>query len=269
MSDDENKKVSVDTGLKVALQSVGVKAPSGNVSAEELEELSGKVSQGVRLRMEAQAKEKNRVLLWKSRVNLVKQGRTLMTNKQFAEAAATYEKYLKVLELIYEIRSGELGPETFNKSSRSKELTVITSVYWDLLRIYDTSPRYHERMLKAAGKLALFLPYSKILSQVSKALITFERTSKNSKIIKSLMKQLKIKTGSCFIATAVYESEFHHDLTVLRYFRDHKLKASFWGRKFTYYYYKFSPNIAKSLNSKPFAKLIIRNMLKAFVGILR
>ncbi|MCB0355840.1 MAG: hypothetical protein KDD40_02475 [Bdellovibrionales bacterium] len=269
MSEEDDKKVSVDTSLKVALQSIGVQETREEVSQEEYEELSSKVSQGVRLRMEQKAKEQNRVMMWKSRVNLVKHARMLMQNKQFPEAAVAYEKYLRVLEIVYELKSGELSPDLFNKSNRSKELTVITSVYWDLLRIYDTSPVYNERMHRASNKLAQFLPYSKILPQVTKALVVFQRTSKNPRIIKSLSKQLKIKRGPCFIATSVYADEWHPDVQFLRSFRDLKLKSNSLGRTFVYFYYKHSPLLVKWWHHKPFIKFTVRQLLRLLVLLLR
>lgn len=269
MSEDDNKKVSLDTGLRVALQSIGVQETRDQVSQEEYEELSGKVSQGVRLRMEQKAREQNRVIMWKSRVNLVKHARTLMQNKQFPEAAVTYEKYLRVLEIVYELQAGGLTPELFNKSERSKELTVITSVYWDLLRIYDVSPVYTERMSRAALKLAEFLPYSKILPQITKALIAFQKGSKNPKIIKNLIKQLKVKRGPCFVATAVYENPFHPEVEQLRSFRDHFLKKSFLGRKFIYFYYIHSPKWAIWLKDKTLIKASIKIVLKLIIRIMK
>mgnify|MGYP006909106411 CR=1 FL=1 len=119
MSDDENnKKVSVDTGLKVALKTIGHDDIPDQVSEQEYEQLSQKVSQGVRLRMEQKAKEQNMVMRLKGRVNLLKQGRQLMQQKAFAEAAVCYEKYLRVLELVYNLEKGELTPDIFNKSTR-------------------------------------------------------------------------------------------------------------------------------------------------------
>lgn len=268
MSDDD-KKVNIDAGLKVALKSIGVNESRGEVSEEEYEELSEKVSQGVRLRMEAKAKEQNRILMWKSRVNLVKQARALMINKQFPEAAVAYEKYLRVLEIIYELKAGELSPDLFNRSSRSKELTVITSVYWDLLRIYDTSPAYKDRMLRAGNKLAEFLPYSKIFPQVSKALQAWQRSCKNPKIIKHLVKKLKIKKGPCFVATALYEDPFHRDVEVLRRFRDQYLKTHFLGRKFVAFYYRNSPRWVQKINNRKHVKPYMLWVLVRVVKILR
>lgn len=103
------------------------------------EELTRRVSKGVKLRMEAQAREQNRAVLWKSRVGLVKQARQLMHQKAYSEAAVSYEKYLRIVEIVFHKKMGELSPDVFNNSKRSKEVTVITSVYWDLLKLRHES----------------------------------------------------------------------------------------------------------------------------------
>src|SRR5690606_19768165 len=104
--------------------------------------LGKNVSKGVKLLAEKKARQQNKVMLWKNRVNLVKQARQLMEAKAFSDAAVAYEKYFRVIEMVYDLKPGELHPKVFNSSIRSKELTLITSILWDLLRIYDTSPRY-------------------------------------------------------------------------------------------------------------------------------
>jgi len=262
-SEDSNKnpgpkKVNVDTGLKVALGSIGIQQVPDAVSEEEYEKLSGKVSQGVRLRMAQKAKEQNMVMMWKSRVNLVKQARQLMIQKSFSDAAVSYEKYLKVLELVYDIKPGQLSPEIFNKSSRSKELTVVASVYWDLVRIYDTSAVYGERMARAANKLAEFLPYSTVFPQISKAAIGFQKSAKNPQVIRRLLKSIKAGKKGCFIATCIYQDPYHPDVQALRQFRDEKLCQHWYGRSFIWTYYRFSPQIAYWLSKKP----VLRKGLK-------
>lgn len=263
-NDSKEKKVSVDTGLKVALKTIGHQDVPDEVSEEEYEQLSQQVSQGVRLRMEQKAKEQNMIMLWKGRVNLLKQGRQLMQQKAFSEAAVCFEKYLRVLELVYHLEKGELSPDIFNKSSKSKELTVITSVYWDLVRIYDTSKSYHDRMNKAATKLALFLPYSTLFPHVVKRAQSFQRSAKNPVIIKKLLRDLKASRSGCFIATAVYEDYYHEDVQKLRTFRDNTLNKTFYGRSAVQLYYRFSPPLARHIQKNLWLKRKLRPLIAFF-----
>ena len=62
-----NQLVKVETGMRVALQSTGQGAniPEA-VCSSCFESFSGKISRGVRLRVEEEAKAKNRIMLWKA-----------------------------------------------------------------------------------------------------------------------------------------------------------------------------------------------------------
>lgn len=249
----------VEAGTRLALQATGEGSNiPPQVCTNCYTELVSKVSKGMQLRLESEAKEKNKLMLWKNRVNLIKQARSLMTQKAYSEAAVAYEKYLRVLEMVYSKKRGELSPEVFSNSKRSKELTVVASVYWDLFRIYDTSPRYGERMAQAGAKLALFLPFSPIFPDVIKKADAFSRSAKNPATVKSFLKACKAGRNGCFIATAVYGDPQNPDLQVLRDFRDEVLLHSTVGRTFTFFYYRHSPPIADWLTKNSWACQVLR-----------
>ncbi len=147
------------------------------------------------------------MMMWKNRVHLIKNARNLMTQKAYSEAAVQYEKYLRVLEVVHGKKKGELAPSIFNNSTRSKELTVVASVYWDLMRIYDTSPRYGDRMASSARKCAEFLPFSTIYPDIVKKAEQFSRSAKNPAVMRQFLKMVKSRRGPCFIADAAFASQ--------------------------------------------------------------
>lgn len=238
---------SIDSGMRLALRDAGVNEQfPENVCPTCYDQLTAHVSQGLKLRMERDAREKNKMLMWKNRVHLIKNARGLMTQKAYSEAAVQYEKYLRVLEMVYNLKKGELSPSVFNNSSRSKELTVIASVYWDLVRIYDTSPRYAERMQVAATKLSQFLPFSPIYPDIIKKADSFSRSAKNQAVLRAFLKSTKSRRGPCFVADAAFaEDPFAAELFILRQFRDQRLRPHPWGRKLIWAYYKSAPPLAR------------------------
>jgi len=258
--------VPLQTGLKVALQATGQAAAIGgdSVCPSCYDGLTGLVSQGVKLRVEEEAKQKNKVMLWKNRINLVKQGRQHMQTKSFPEAAISYEKYLKVLELIYEVKPGQLNPDIFSKSNRSKELTVVTTVYWDLVKIYDSSPRYKTRLTSAVSQLMSFAKYSSIFPNIIRKAESFSRKAKNPAELKRFLKNSK-SGKSCFIATAVFEDIDAPELIKLRAFRDNYLSEFFLGRLFIKAYYEVSPSIAIVLKGLPRTKRVLKYIFKIFL----
>lgn len=259
--------IPVDTGMKLALQQAGDSESAKSVCPICYNELAGAVSRGAQLRLEAKAKERNRQMLWKSRVNLVKKARQLMAEKAFSDAAVHYEKYLRVLEMSYELKKGQLTPDVFGKTKRSKEITVVASTYWDLFRIYDTTTSYRDRMRDAANKLAAFLPFSPIFPDVVRRAQEFLRGAKNPDIVKEFLKKVNANNPRCFIATAVYPYPYCPEIIALRKFRDQFLLTNAVGRKFVLYYYKFSPALAIKLQQMHYTKKVIRTALNLFVKI--
>lgn len=260
----------VDTALKVALKSTGQgDTLPAKVCPSCYETLTANVSHGVKLRMEQEAREKNKVKMWKSRVNLVKQGRGLMAQKAYSEAAVIYEKYIRVLEVVYNLKRGELSPKVFNNSQRSKEMTVIASVYWDLVRIYDTSPAYGDRMAKAAAKLAEFLPFTTVYPVVIKKAEAFSRSARNPNVIRQFLKVSRTHRGPCFIATAVFEDEpYAIELTTLRQLRDQVFRPSPLGRKLIRFYYQTSPPLARLIKDRPLLRQFFRLVLKKLSSLV-
>jgi len=254
--------IPIETGMKLALETTGASAAFTAVCANCHSELEGNVSKGFQLRLEQEQKEKNKAQLWTNRVNLIKSARMHMTHKAYSEAAVSYEKYLRVLEIVYNKKKGELTPEVFNSSKRSKELTVIASVYWDLMRIYDTNGRYAQRMKEAADKLALFVPFSPIYPDIIKKSEMFLKTSKNPQVVREFMKSIRGRSGRCFIATAAFDYPCAPEVLVLRAFRDNVLIESPRGRKFIALYYRFSPPLANWLRSQPLVKPLFRIPLR-------
>lgn len=209
------------------------------------------------------------MVLWKSRVNLVKQARALMGAKAFSDAAVVYEKYIRILEVIFDSGQGGLKAEHFKDSARTQELTVLASVYWDLIRIYDTSPKYGERMRQAATKLGQLLKYTPLYPDIVRKAEAFQRTANNPAIVKNFLKSATETKGKCFVATAAFEDADHPTVTDLRLFRDVILEQSSFGRLFVRSYNQFSPPLADWLQNQRPLKPAVRAMLRPVALLAR
>jgi hypothetical protein len=211
------------------------------------------------------AKEDRKVKLWHSRLAFTKKGHALMRGKLFSEAAIVYEKYLKILEMIFECAPGQLSPDHFKESARTAELSIVTSVYWDLLRIYDASDAYGDRQKKVAVQLAKFAPLTPIFPDLLRKAHVFQKQCRHPEIIKLLIASASNERPRCFIATSAFESPRATEVQILRHFRDQYLKKSFLGRKFVFLYYKFSPMIACALDKHVGLKRPIRLALRLLI----
>lgn len=246
--------------MKLRMQESGG-GPVANEVCESCYRSIGKsASHGALLRAEAHAKEQGRVQMWKSRMNLIKQAKQLMAQKLYSDAAVAYEKYLRILELVLEKEVGALSPDLFSNEAGKQELTVITSVYWDLMRIYDVNDRYKERQMKAAAKLADFARFTPIFPNLIRKAEAQTRSAKNPEAYRHFIQLASEKRGRCFIATAAFNGHTREVETLCR-FRDEILLPRPWGRFFIRSYYFISPKIAAILDANPEFKPPVRKAL--------
>lgn len=255
--------VRVEPGMRLRLQqSAKTTAPPEAVCEGCFGMLSKLASKGAALRAEANAREQNRLMLWRNRVGLIKQAKQHLAQKNFTDAAIAFEKYLRVLEIVYDMKPGGLTPDLFKGSAKSQELTVITSVYWDLMRVYDTSSNYADRQMKAAEKLAEFARYTPIYGHIMRKAESQTRSAKNGDAFRKFLKLSNAKRPRCFIATSAFDSYNDETVLALCAFRDQRLKRSRLGRKLVYAYYRLSPAFASKLDRfeslKPAARLILK-----------
>lgn len=208
------------------------------------------------------AKDDRKSKLWKSRTALVKQGHSQMAKHLYSEAAISYEKYLKVLDMCFDKPPGGITPQILKEVAKTSELTVISGVYWDLVRVYDSSDKYGDRQKRAARQLALFVPFTPIFPDILKKAKVFQRQARHPEVIKAFLASAKKKGNRCFVATAAFNAPEAPEIIFLRQFRDQKLKKNFWGRKFVVLYYAFSPRIACFLDKHAYAKPFVRALLR-------
>jgi hypothetical protein len=264
----ELKNLDPGVALKVTRET-GAAAPAAVCLACYLE-VNGSVGPAPRIGLvhaREKAREQKKLMLWKSRVNLIKAARALMTEKKYSEAAVQYEKYLKVLEIVFDCQPGHLKPEDFKDSARTQELTVVASVYWDLVRIYDTSEKYGDRMSQATKKLAQFLRFTPVYPDVMRKAEAFVKSARNPNVVKNFLKAAKTGKGRCFIAGSAFGPEAF-EVVVLQNWRDQYLLKSKLGFALVQAYYLVSPPIAYFLDVFPSLKAPVRKALRLFISYL-
>jgi hypothetical protein len=258
----------LETGLIEYLKAAGEAEIHPAVCGNCQNEIRSSMGRGGVLLAREKAKEDNRRRMWKSRVGLIKKARQAMLNKSFSEAAVAYEKYVRILEVVFDVKPGELRPELFKDSARTSELTVVAGVYWDLLRIYDTSDKYGPRQQLAAKQLANFLRFTPIYPDIVKKADVFSRTARNPAAVKLFLKAAGENKSRCFIATAAFSHPFCEEVFALQEFRDKYLSHNKLGRAFIKIYYFVSPKIAEFIDKNPGCKRPVAAVLRRLIQYL-
>ncbi len=73
----------------------------------------------------------------------------------------------------------------------------------------------------------------------------------------------------CYIATMVYGDYNHHNVLVLRYYRDHILEKKIFGKQLIKLYYLISPHLVSFLKGHRFANKVIRQFLNHQVNRIK
>jgi len=262
--------VNLDAGFKKSLENAGVANPAPDALCNNCFGLwKRKISSGAKVIAEKEARKHLASDLWRNRLQFVREARKLFNNNMYAESAASYEKYLKVLEVAFNTKVAGMKPSHFVE--KPKEVGLLCSVFWDLMVIYDADPAFHSKQMALSKKLSEFCRYSKVYSSlVRKAELKFWK-AKNPDAFRLFLDANNVRIGRCFIANAIFDSPEERTILLLCDFRDKVLLNHFLGKKLVGFYYRFSPYWAEKLSrvfwlKKP-AQFILRGVGNALAHI--
>lgn len=258
----------LDSGLRLTLTKAGKEDIPNAVCANCLKDLRKSASHGAQQLAQQELQHKHAGKLWKSRTQLVKQGHYCLQRGDYSEAAILYEKYLKLLCLVVKVKDRkELEPKQFNH--HPKEITVISSVLWDLMLIYDANPQFYPKQLETSQLLAEFLRFTPVYNNIIRKAEVEARKAKNQAAFRQLLKLCDAQSSRCFIANEAFGSRVDPTVMTLCQFRDEILRESKNGRKFIAFYYKTSPALAAKLRQFPVLKTLTRALLRGVGMLLR
>jgi hypothetical protein len=211
---------------------------------------------------------------YNQRITVAKVGRNAYLNKNYTKAIKEYTEYLTVLGHAKEVEDiFSLAPSNFDEKTPVSELLLISHVYWDLGRMYSSSPKFIDYYTKSLDQFVKFTanqPYQVLNSEMVRKFIKKEKRTKKDieslKILEETYSKILSESNSCFIATYAFGSN-HYVTQKLRIFKIHLLDWPF-GVQFVDLYYKKSPKLIEYLNNHKviakLARLTIIPVLRAF-----
>lgn len=215
-------------------------------------------------------KEQHRLQLWRSRVQLIREAKDKFANQDFSGAMVAYEKYFRILEIIYDTKMAEITAEQFNNAGRAKEMVVMVSAFWDMVRIFDQAGKHKDRLNKYALKLGEFLPNTPMWQETLIKIKAYRsNNAKNKDIIDLIIKTAKKKKRRCFIASSAFEGNSDITVRLLTQYRDQVLEESAGGKAFIHFYYLFSPQVASLLDKSPLLRAVARRQLSPLAHFLK
>lgn len=257
----------IESGLRLTLSKAGRKEIPNQVCNNCLGDLKKIAAMDATLEGHKNEEYKQMEGLWNNRLQSVRAGRTSLQRGEYAEAAINYEKYLKILSLVTKVERQSLDPKSFNE--HPQEITIIASVLWDLVLIYDSNPKFYGKQNESVELLAKFLRFSPIYNGIIRKAEKEFRRAKNPKAYANLLKLCDAQASRCFVANAAFETRVDPTVTLLCQFRDQVLRPSPLGRKFIALYYRRSPQAARYLHKKPYLKPVARCVLRGVARALK
>jgi len=214
--------------------------------------------------------DKRKTDLWESRIRHLKDAKN---SKNPAQTIQHYLSYLKIIELVLEIEAGALEPGHFRTIKGEKEKNIVSSVYFEMMKLYDKSGSSSGKLAEVLQKMELFLPDCRDGKNLAKLISKYVKLKecRNKKeinvLIRKLRKNLGIKGGGggCYIATSVYGSYEHKNVLILREFRDEVLTQNILGRLFISMYYYLSPKFVKVFGTNKIFKIFWIKFFEVFI----
>jgi hypothetical protein len=257
----------IEEGMRLRLEKEGTTVAFEAVCTNCFKTLSKNLSNATLMQAEQIIQTNYKKNLWQNRLSLIRQAHIFIGRKEHSEAAVCFEKYVKILQVVYEKDFNGLNASMFG--DHPKEVTVLCSALWALVEIYDLHGQYKERQEACAGKVGELMPYTNLFANMVKHATIKSRQANNPAAYKKILQKANIKTGNCFIASIAFEDRNDPTLVTLRQFRSHVLIRSAVGKSFVRNYYRYSPALANRLQHFSAIKTVLRHVLPVFAKILK
>jgi hypothetical protein len=207
------------------------------------------------------------------RITIAREGRALIERKNYPQAMAAYRRFLSITARSFEVQVEDLVPTLFEEKRRVAESLIISSIFFDLLKMLDKldSPGareerqlYHRLFLRFTKGM----PFQHFAAENIRKHLVYSNSIVNKPEFWATYKAI-VGNSFCIVASWAFDSERSPEVNRLRRFRGEVLMANRWGRLFTKSYYRHGHTAATLLAKVPGAKPIVRLALSAFISRLR
>lgn len=205
------------------------------------------------------------------RITVAKVARNAFKAKNYVNAVKQYTEYLNILCHAKEVEDiFSLTPEDFDDTTAVSEILLISHVYWDLSRMYETNPKFKEMYSKSINQFVKFSanqPFQVLNAEMVRKYI--KKRKRNGQVTEELSaldqtySDIYSQSKSCFIASSCFGNE-DRITNILRDFKSRHLIKWPFGIDLIKTYYTVSPRIVIFIDNYSYLKKIINPALRAF-----
>ncbi len=199
--------------------------------------------------------------IYANRFSILKAAMGHSTNGRYQNAVEEYLNFFSIVSAFFNCQESEISPRLFEKGRDLAEIFLISQVYWDLCKIYDKDPRFSDRLKKYLLKFVEFSKGFKFEYANYQLIFKYLKSGKcrNKRKFESALNALKTSGDFCYVATYCF-GENHPVTNDLRVFKKHLLKMN-WGKKFVFFYYKFSPKLLGFCRKYPYIGVPLKYLI--------
>lgn len=181
---------------------------------------------------------------YENRVTIAKFGKESFDLGDYGNAVKKYTEYLEILAEVLECKDiYSLSIDKFNPKNELTEMLMISHIYFELARIYDSNEKFHDEARKCLDRFVHFSinqPYQVVNSELIRKYVKKSRLKLMGDFQNSYH-QIYIQSKKCFVVTHCY-GETHKITQDYRSFKEWMLEYS-WGHQFVQNYYAYSPRL--------------------------
>ncbi len=240
------------------------KSSASNKQKERSEKIEAQILEAEKRRQDRQFLEE-----LSKRITIAREGRTHIERKNYPAAMNSYRRFLSITAKSFNVEVEDISPSLFDDKNRIAESLIISSIFFDLLKILDKldSPSareerqlYHRLFLRftkgmpfqhfAAENLRKHLVYSNSIGHKSEFWATYKAI---------------VGSSYCIVASWAFDSNSAPEVARLREFRARVLMKNSLGRAFTRAYYRHGHKLAEVLSLIPGARNAVRSAIRFIV----
>ena len=206
------------------------------------------------------------------RMGIFKKGKQAYSCKDYRNAIVYYCQYIEIISRVKGVEEKKMGPNLFDPKAELMEVMMLSSIYWDLVKIYDQSPALKKEFLRCLDQFCVFtlnFPHQDINIQIMKRFIR-NGNPKNKKEFKKTYKSIYSSSKKCYIADYCFGPQ-HFVTSILRDFKGFLLNYKM-GHFAVASYYRYSPKMILFFNKHPkigfwITRFFLKPLLKLFALI--
>jgi hypothetical protein len=198
---------------------------------------------------EAREEREKSILLkhkYQNRITITKIGKQALDNGDYSTALQRFIEYMGVMANIKNVKDFyALQPSHFDPNKEITEMLLISHLYFEMARIYDAVPKFHEDSKKCLEQFVTFSanqPYQVVNSELIRKHLK-KSVFKDPGVFRAAYEQIYVQSKKCYVVTFCYGHD-HYITQDYRKFKDWLLQSD-KGIELVHYYYKYSSVIVK------------------------